>query len=39
MVLDLSLVQRPTFLAECVGQRADDVRPLMLGSGVHMPQT
>ena len=29
-VLDISLVNRPTFLAECVGQLADDVRPLLI---------
>lgn len=28
-VLDISLVARPTFLAECVGQLADEVRPLL----------
>lgn len=31
-VLDISLVGRPTFLAECVGQFADDVRPLLIAS-------
>ena len=30
-VLDLSLVNRPTYLAECVGQLADEVRPLLIG--------
>lgn len=29
-VLDISLVARPTFLAECVGQLADEVRPLLV---------
>lgn len=29
-VLDISLVNRPTFLAECVGQLADEVRPLLI---------
>jgi hypothetical protein len=28
-VLDVSLVGRPTFLAECVGQLADEVRPIL----------
>jgi hypothetical protein len=31
-VLDISLVDRPTFLAECVGQLADEVRPLLIAS-------
>lgn len=30
LVLDISLVNRPTFLAECVGQLADEVRPLLV---------
>ena len=29
-VLDISLVNRSTFLAECVGQLADKVQPLMV---------
>lgn len=29
-VLDISLVDRPSFLAECVGQLADEVRPLLI---------
>ena len=29
-VLDISLVDQPTFLAECVGQLADEVRPLLI---------
>lgn len=29
-LLDISLVNRPTFLAECVGQVADEVRPLLV---------
>lgn len=33
-VLDISLVSRTTFLAECVGQLADEVRPLMLAQGI-----
>jgi len=35
-VLDISLVNRPTFLAECVGQLADVVRPLLVGSGQYV---
>lgn len=31
-LLDISLVGRPTFLAECVGQLAADVRPILIGS-------
>jgi hypothetical protein len=31
-VLDLSLVDRPTFLAEIVGQLADEVVPLLVGN-------
>jgi hypothetical protein len=31
-VLDISLVNRPTFLAEVVGQLADDVRPLLIAN-------
>lgn len=29
-VVDVSLVSQPTFLAECVGQRADKVRPMLI---------
>lgn len=29
-LLDISLVNRPTFLAECLGQLADNVRPLLV---------
>lgn len=29
-VLDISLVSRPTFLSECLGQIAKDVRPIMV---------
>jgi hypothetical protein len=32
LVLDISLVNTPTFLAECVGQRALEVRPLLVGN-------
>lgn len=31
-VLDVSLVTGPTFLAECVGQFADVVRPILIGA-------
>ena len=31
-VLDMSLVDRPTFLAECVGQLAQSVRPFLIGN-------
>ena len=31
-VLDISLVNRPTFLAECVGQLADEVEPLLIAA-------
>ena len=31
-VLDISLVNGPTFLAECLGQLAAEVRPLMIAS-------
>lgn len=34
-VLDISLVNRPTFLAECVGQFADDVRPLLIANSYY----
>lgn len=29
-VVDVSLVNRPTFLAECVGQLADEVKPMLV---------
>ena len=32
-VLDISLVNKPTFLAECIGQVADKVTPLLIGTG------
>ena len=35
-VLDLSLVNRPTYLAECVGQFADKVTPLLVGSSNYV---
>lgn len=33
-VFDISLVGRPSFLAECVGQLADEVQPLLVANGV-----
>ncbi len=35
-VVDVSLVNRPTFLAECVGQLAQDVKPILIGSGHYV---
>lgn len=35
-VLDISLVNRPTFLAECIGQLADEVRPLLVGREAYI---
>jgi hypothetical protein len=35
-VLDISLVNRPTFLAECVGQLADKVTPLLIARSAHV---
>jgi hypothetical protein len=32
-VLDISLVSRPTYLSEVVGQLADEVRPLLIAQG------
>lgn len=31
-VLDISLVTRPTYLAECVGQKAREVRPILISN-------
>jgi hypothetical protein len=36
LVLDISLVNRPTFLAECVGQLADETRPLLIGNSAYV---
>ncbi len=36
LVLDVSLVNSPTFLAECVGQLADEVRPLMVANSSYV---
>lgn len=36
LVLDISLVNRPTFLAECVGQLADEVKPLLIGRSAYV---
>lgn len=35
-VIDISLVNRPTFLAECVGQRAREVKPILVGNGHYV---
>jgi hypothetical protein len=35
-VLDISLVNQNTFLAECVGQLADTVRPLLVGNSYNV---
>ena len=32
-VLDISLVNKPTYLSECVGQLAKEVTPLLIGTG------
>ena len=34
-VIDVSLVNRPTFLAECVGQIATEVKPILVGQGSY----
>ena len=34
-VLDISLVNRPTFLSECIGQLADKVTPLLVGNSQY----
>lgn len=38
MLLDMSLVDQPTFLAECVGQLAAKVRPLLVGNTPYVLQ-
>lgn len=38
LALDISLVNRPTFLAECVGLMADEVRPLMIAQSYNVMQ-
>lgn len=35
-VLDISLVDRPTFLAECVGMLAQEVKPILIGSSSYV---
>lgn len=37
-VLDISLVNRPTFLSECVGQLANEIRPLLIGNSRYVLQ-
>lgn len=36
-VLDISLVNQPTYLSQCVGQIAREVRPIMVGSSQYIP--
>ena len=38
-VLDVSLVNRPTFLAECVGQLASEVRPILVANSPYVLST
>ena len=35
-ILDISLVSRPTFLGECLGQLADSVEPLLIGRNAYV---
>lgn len=35
-VLDMSLVNQPTYLAECVGQLATKVKPLLIANSYHV---
>jgi hypothetical protein len=35
-LLDISLVNQPTFLAQCVGQLADEVRPLLIANSSYV---
>lgn len=35
-VIDISLVNRPTFLAECVGQLADEVKPVLIANSQYV---
>lgn len=35
-VLDISLVNQPTFLAECVGQLASSVRPILIAQSAYV---
>lgn len=35
-VLDISLVNRPTFLAECVGQLASEVKPILIATSRYV---
>lgn len=37
-VLDISLVNRPTFLSECVGRLANEVKPLLIGTSRNVLQ-
>ena len=38
-VLDISLVNQPTYLSECVGQLAKEVTPLLIGTGAYVLRT
>lgn len=38
-LLDISLVNRPTFMAECVGQLADSVRPILIANSHNVLST
>lgn len=35
-VLDISLVNQPTYLSQCLGEIADEVRPLLIGSSYYV---
>jgi hypothetical protein len=35
-VIDISLVDRPTFLGECVGQLANEVQPVLVGNSRYL---
>lgn len=35
-VVDVSLVNRPTYLAECVGQLADEIKPILVGNSNYV---
>lgn len=36
LLLDISLVNRPTFLSECLGTRAKEVRPILVAPGPYV---
>ena len=35
-ILDISLVNRPTYLGECLGQLADSIEPLLIGKSAYV---